>query len=78
VLGYVLNHVESRPSLAAETNAKALALLTAIPCLGEVPYLADSQPEGTSIETRQAVLTALFQERLNLTFLERALLKRGL
>jgi len=73
VLGYVLNHVESRPSLAAETNAKALTLLTSIPCLGELPYLVNAPGDGTAMENRQAVFTALFQERINLTFLERAL-----
>jgi dethiobiotin synthetase len=73
VLGYVLNHVESQPSLAAETNAKALTLLTSIPCLGELPHLPTSQLEGTSSEMRRGILAALLQERINLTFLERAL-----
>jgi dethiobiotin synthetase len=38
VLGYVLNHVERAPSLAAETNREALASLTAMPCLGELSH----------------------------------------
>jgi dethiobiotin synthetase len=38
VLGYILNEVESTPSLAAETNRAALSFLTAVPCLGELYY----------------------------------------
>jgi len=43
VLGYVLNQIESQPSLAAETNREALVSLTGVPCMGEVPYIEDSQ-----------------------------------
>jgi len=43
VLGYVLNQIESQPSLAAETNRDALASLTGVPCIGELPYVEDSQ-----------------------------------
>jgi dethiobiotin synthetase len=57
VLGYVLNHLESRPSLAAETNAEALRFLTAVTCLGEISYI-----EG--IETQRSSLSDLFEERL--------------
>jgi len=39
VLGYVLNHLESQPSLAAETNDEALRFLTTVSCLGEIPYI---------------------------------------
>jgi dethiobiotin synthetase len=42
VLGYVLNQIESQPSLAAETNREALVSLTGVPCMGEVPYIEDS------------------------------------
>ena len=42
VLGYVLNQIESQPSLAAETNREALVSLTGVPCIGEVPYIEDS------------------------------------
>ncbi|MGH7831022.1 MAG: dethiobiotin synthase [Candidatus Binatia bacterium] len=76
VLGYVLNQPENHTLLAAETNVKALTLLTSTLCLGDVPYLP-SQPEGASIEQQRAILAALFEERMNLTFWERALLKRG-
>jgi dethiobiotin synthetase len=57
VLGYVLNHLESRPSLAAETNAEALRFLTAVTCLGEISYI-----EG--IETQRSFLSDLFEKRL--------------
>lgn len=57
VLGYVLNHLESPSSLAAETNAEALRFLTAVPSLGEIPYI-----EG--IETQRSSLSDLFEERL--------------
>jgi dethiobiotin synthetase len=43
VLGYVLNRIESRPSLATETNREALASLTGVPCMGEIPYFEASQ-----------------------------------
>ena len=43
VLGYVLNQIESRPSLATETNREALASLTGVPCIGEIPYFEPSQ-----------------------------------
>jgi dethiobiotin synthetase len=38
VLGYVLNQMETATSLAGETNREALLSLTAVPCLGELPY----------------------------------------
>jgi hypothetical protein len=31
--------MESQPLLAAEPNREALVLLTAAPCLGEIPYI---------------------------------------
>jgi dethiobiotin synthetase len=43
VLGYVLNQIESQLSLAAETNRDALVSLTGVPCMGELPYVEDSQ-----------------------------------
>jgi cobyric acid synthase len=39
VLGYVLNQIDNQPSLAAQTNREALASLTGVPCLGELPHL---------------------------------------
>jgi dethiobiotin synthetase len=43
VMGYVLNQIESQPSMAAETNREALVSLTGVPCLGELPYLQGSE-----------------------------------
>ena len=43
VLGYVLNQIDSPSSLAAETNREALASLTAVSCIGELPYVDDSK-----------------------------------
>ena len=43
VLGYVLNQIESQPSLAAETNREALVSLTGVLCMGELPYIKDLQ-----------------------------------
>lgn len=62
VLGYVLNQMEPEPSLAAETNREVLASLTAVPCLGELPYL-----EGP--ERRKVPQLEIIEERLNLEFL---------
>jgi dethiobiotin synthetase len=52
VLGYVLNHLESSPSLAAETNADALRFLTSVPCLAEIPYVDGLKTEPTFFEDR--------------------------
>jgi hypothetical protein len=69
VLGYVLNHLESRPSLAAETNTEALLSLTAIPCLGEIPFIED-------LEAKRSSLANLVDDRLNFGLLETALRRR--
>ena len=63
LLGYVLNHLESQLSLAAETNLQAPRYLTSVPCLGEIPYL-----EG--LETKRSFLPSLFEEKFNLRLLE--------
>jgi dethiobiotin synthetase len=68
VLGYVLNQVASEHSLAAETNPAALRSLTSVPCLGEIPHIAD-------LEAKRALLVNLFDKKLNLEPLE-ALLRR--
>jgi dethiobiotin synthetase len=59
VLGYVLNHLEHQPSLAAETNADALLSLTAVPCLGKIPYVEN-------LEARRSSLADLFEEKFDL------------
>jgi len=46
VLGYVLNHTDHEPSLAAETNREALSTLTATPCIAELPYMERAEPQG--------------------------------
>jgi dethiobiotin synthetase len=60
VLGYVLNQMQCEPSLAADTNQVALSTLTAVPCLGEIPYFASEGAEA-------AALATFFSERLDLT-----------
>ncbi len=69
VLGYVLNHFEIQPSLAAETNTEALLSLTAVPCLGEIPFIEE-------LEAKRSSLADLFEDRLNLRMLETALRRR--
>jgi dethiobiotin synthetase len=59
VLGYVLNEVQDGRSLAAETNRAALSVLTAAPCLGEIPYRADGA-------TDRGVPADCFNEELDL------------
>lgn len=73
VLGYVLNRLESQPSLAAETNAEALFSLTAVPCVGEIPYQSAPATQGGSLETDRNLLANLFQERLDFRPLEAVL-----
>jgi dethiobiotin synthetase len=43
VLGYVLNQLESEPSLAAQTNHEALSTLSAARFAGELPYVSGSE-----------------------------------
>ena len=63
VLGYVLNQIGSPPSLAAETNREALVWLTGVPCIGELPYIEDSQ-------SQKAPPLNLIDEQLDLRILE--------
>jgi dethiobiotin synthetase len=55
VAGYVWNNLERQPSLAAETNPDALRFLTAVPCMGEIPYVESFERHA---------LAKLFAERL--------------
>ena len=66
ILGYVFNRLDAQPSLAADTNREALLSLTAVPYLGEIPYIED-------LEAQRASLADLFEERLDLRFLEAVL-----
>jgi dethiobiotin synthetase len=60
VLGYILNNLESQRSLAAETNAEALRFLTAVSCLGEIPYIDNLKTNRTLFEERlEKVLGAI-------------------
>jgi len=68
VLGYVLNQIENQPTLAAETNREALFTLTSVPCLGEIPYVALSAGEDTS-------LLNTFNESFDFRFIEAACLR---
>ncbi len=69
VLGYILNHLENQPSLAAETNRDALLALTAVPYLGEIPYIED-------LESKRPSLADLFEERLDLQPMQAILPRR--
>lgn len=59
VLGYIFNRLDARPSLAADTNREALLSLTAVPYLGEIPYIEN-------LEAKRSSLGDLFEERLDL------------
>jgi len=69
VLGYILNQLESQPSLAAETNREVLSTLTSISCLGEIPYI-----DGW--DTRRSSLADLFEECVDTSLLGPALPRR--
>ncbi|MBI2533472.1 MAG: dethiobiotin synthase [Deltaproteobacteria bacterium] len=69
VLGYVLNHIESPLSLAAETNREVLANLTAAPCLAELPFLEN-------MEAKKELPPDWFKERLEFSFIESVLNRR--
>lgn len=64
VAGYVLNHLEKSPSLAAETNRDALLTLTAVPCAGEIPYLENATADSAPAEVLEERLSPLFLDML--------------
>jgi dethiobiotin synthetase len=66
VLGYVLNQIDSQPSLASETNRQTLSTLTAVPCLAETPFVP-----GLTIEKHS--WPSGFAERINFRCLETVL-----
>jgi len=66
VLGYIFNRLDNQPSLAAETNREALLSLTAVPYLGEIPYIED-------LESKRSSLADLFEAKLDLTSLDAVL-----
>jgi len=69
VLGYVFNRLDAQPSLAADTNREALLSLTAVPCLGEIPYIED-------LEAKRPSLADLFEEQLDLQPMQAILPRR--
>lgn len=69
VLGYVFNRLEAQPSLAADTNRQAVLSLTAVPCLGEIPYIED-------LESKRSSLADMFEEKLDLAPLGAVLSRR--
>lgn len=69
VLGYVFNRLDGLPSLAADTNREVLLSLTAVPSLGEIPYV-------DNMEAKRSSLADLFEEKLDLRPLE--MVVRGL
>lgn len=62
-LGYVLNQVESELSLAAQTNREALAGLTGVRCLGELPFIALENAD-------EAQLLELFESEVDLSAID--------
>jgi dethiobiotin synthetase len=66
VLGYVLNEIQSEPSLAADTNRAALSMLTSVPCLGEISYVVD-------LGTEHRAAASFFDKRLDLRPLQTVL-----
>lgn len=49
VLGYVLNQLESSPSLAAETNRESLVGLTSAVCLAEIPWMEGAAKSNSAL-----------------------------
>ena len=66
VLGYVFNRLDAQPSLAADTNREALLSLTAVPYLGEIPYIED-------LEAKRASLVNVLEQKLDLASLDAVL-----
>ena len=70
VLGYLLNDPEGAPSTATTTNARTLRGLTAVPCLGEIPYLGPPRWEGTDPALETSTITAIFRTKIRWKSLE--------
>ena len=69
VVGYVLNRTSNEVSLAADTNREALVNLTAVPCLGELPFV----DTGGSKKT---IPLELFEKEFALSSIEPFLLRQ--
>ena len=76
VLGYVFNRLDAQRSLAADTNREALLSLTAVPYLGEIPYIPSREIQDSTLETNRTLLANLFEEKLDLTPLATVLPRR--
>lgn len=63
VLGYVLNRISNETTLASETNREVLFGLTAVPCLGELPFIEKT-------ETQMTLPLDLFEKEFDLRLLE--------
>ena len=50
-IGYVLNQVTAESALAADTNREVLAGLTAVACLGELPFVNETKFEDGELLT---------------------------
>ncbi len=70
VLGYAFDRLTAEPSLAADTNREALLSLTAVPCLGEIPYIEN-------VGSRIVSLADLIEEKLDLRLLHAVLPRRS-
>jgi len=68
-IGYVLNRVAAESSLAAETNREALAGMTGVACLGELPFVNESKSEDGETLT-------LLERELDLKTIELLLWKK--
>lgn len=68
VVGYVLNRTTNEISLAADTNREVLLNLTAVPCLGELPFVETG-------ESQKTVPLELFEKEFALSLIEPFLLR---
>lgn len=50
VCGYLLNQMTAESSLATETNREALAGMTGVPCLGEIPFASDAEARQSALQ----------------------------
>ena len=68
-LGYVLNRITDESSLAADTNREALAGLTGVSCLGELPFVGEGKADnGAALD--------LFERELDLQTIELLVTKK--
>ncbi len=66
ILGYILNDLEGRSSLAAQNNLPTLRELAQAPCIGEIPYIEQSTPQAVIPLLNGPLLSKLFQEKIGL------------